>query len=359
MKDNPSRHNDYLNLLKQELALVKRGRSLDFSSLQSVYLGGGTPSRLTFGNISSLVKWIRKFTNHQNGIEWSIEANPEDVTEDFANELMKIGIQRVSLGVQSFNDDQLLQLKRQHNGNQSRKSIKALINAGIKNLNIDLMFGYPGQSLDDLKSDLKEAIDWKPKHISVYSLTIEPKTAINRMPSWRNWIDKNEALVATMYQLIVEQLEDADLVQYEVSNFCRKGYESRQNLVYWQSENYLGLGTGAHSHCSPFRWGNHKRLVDYKRQIDHGKPPRESYEQLTPAMKRDEDLMLGMRLKAGIHLDSFFQKHNIVPNHHWFSYIESLKNNALVDDCSNQLRFTTKGMLLADEISASLAATLP
>ncbi|MCG8339434.1 MAG: radical SAM family heme chaperone HemW [Proteobacteria bacterium] len=359
LKDNPARHQHYLELLKQEWLLVSKHLHFDFTCLKSIYVGGGTPSKLNFDELSRLVDWIRQLADVPVDVEWAIELNPEDITDGYAQGLVSLGFQRASLGVQSFNDRHLQSLHRQHRAAQSRKSIETLLKAGIENLNIDLMFGFPGQTIATLEKDLQETIDWNPKHVSVYSLTIEPKTALNRNTAWKNWIDTNETLIASMYRLIVEKLEMAGICQYEVSNFCAKGFESQQNLIYWQSENYLGLGTGAHSHFDADRRGNFKRLVDYKRSVESQKVPREHWEILDPTMKRDEELMLGLRLKSGILLDEFLQKHKTVANEKWNSYVKTLKQNKLLEHSPGHLRLTTAGMLLADEISGSLAATLP
>ncbi len=358
LKDNPARHQKYLELLKLEWLLISKTLQFDFSCLKSVYIGGGTPSRLKLDELNGLVHWIKQIGKVPGNAEWSIELNPEDVSDEYAQELVSLGFERVSLGVQSFNDRHLQSLRRQHQAAQSRKSIKALSKAGIENLNIDLMFGFHGQTIASLAEDLQETIDWNPNHVSVYSLTIEPKTALNRNALWKTWIDENEALIASMYRSIVEKLERAGIFQYEVSNFSRTGFESQQNLVYWQCRNYLGLGVGAHSYCNTARWGNVKRLIDYQRAIESENLPRDYYEELDSTMRRDEDLMLGLRLKSGIPLDEFFLKHKIPASVKWNNYLEALEQNMLVEQSSGQLKLTPKGMLLADEISSSLAATL-
>lgn len=358
LKDRPARHQQYLELLKLEWLLVSKHLHFDFSCLKSIYIGGGTPSRLNLDELSRLVDWIREFSEVPGNVEWAIELNPEDIINEYAQELVSLGFQRASLGVQSFNDRHLQRLQRQHRAARSRNSLEILLKAGIENLNIDLMFGFPEQSIASLEKDLQETINWKPKHVSVYSLTIEPKTALNRNAAWKRWIGENETLIASMYQLIIEKLETAGINQYEVSNFSRSGFESQQNLVYWQRGNYLGLGTGAHSKCGTKRWGNFKRLIDYRRAIESERLPREYSETLDQTMRRDEDLMLGLRLKTGILLDDFFLKHNSSANEKWNRYIKTLEQKMLLEPSSSHLKLTTKGMLLADEISSSLAAML-
>ncbi len=356
MKDNPLQHSTYLDLIKEEFQQIVTRRPLDFSPLESVYIGGGTPSRLRLGNLERLVTWIKLHLATKERVEWSIEVNPEDITEEYAKGLAELGFNRISLGVQSFSDNQLKRLRRQHTGDQVRLALENLHSNELENINIDLMFGYPGQTLESLKADLHEAQTYKPKHVSVYSLTIEPKTALHRRADWKNWIRDNDALIVQMYRVIIDMLALTGINQYEVSNFCQTGFESRQNMVYWRNLHYLGLGVGAHSHCFSHRWGNCRRLVDYKLHLKTGKQPFESYENITQVMRRDEDLMLGLRLKKGINLNRFYQKHQLIPAKKWLQLIDGYRENRLVQDCVSHLKLTTSGMLLADEISASLAA---
>jgi oxygen-independent coproporphyrinogen-3 oxidase len=358
LKDNPGKHRTYLDLLKKEAELLTTFLTLDFIKLESIYLGGGTPSRLEIPLLQEFSDWLRtRFTINRQA-EWSIEVNPEDVSATYAYALAKLDFSRVSIGVQSFNDSQLGILSRQHTSDQARNALLYLHNAGIENINIDLMFGYPGQTMQSLEMDLGEVLTFNPKHISVYSLTIEPKTALNRKSDWKNWIAEQETLIAEMYETIVARLAAAGFKQYEVSNFCRDGYQSRQNLVYWHHLNYLGLGLGAHSHVTPLRWGNVKRMVEYRKAITMGALPHSIFETLDPAMQRDEELMLALRLKDGLNKTAFGRKHQVDFSATWQNKIRQFCQHGMMEENGDRLVLTTKGMLIADEVSAILAAAL-
>ncbi len=357
LKDNLTNHAPYFELLTREFELLKEKFSFDFTGIESIYIGGGTPSRLSISELQQLVDWIILITNCDGKIHWSIEVNPEDMNTEYAQNLKSMGFTRISLGIQSFRQSNLKKLQRIHTDNQSRSASESIIKAGFKDYNFDLMFGFPGQSIESLEKDLEQALSYKPSHVSVYSLNIEPKTALNRKPAWKEWIRKNEDLISDMYFLIVDRLTTSNLLHYEVSNFCINGYQSRQNMVYWNRRNYLGLGLGAHSFVSPYRWGNMKRLVDYKTGLNS--LPRISFEKLDEGMQRDEEVMLSLRLSQGLEQNLFKKKYRFEFPKSWVEKVELYHHHQLLEIESDRLYLTTKGLLIADEITASLCACLP
>ena len=359
MKDKPERHALYFELLDKEVETISNIFPSMPSPRRSIYLGGGTPSCLRATELEQLVHWIHSRFRPARELEWTIEANPEDIDSAYARTLYELGFTRVSIGIQSFQDRQLRDLRRRHSARQARHAIETLLDCGFANLNLDLMFGYPKQTLSDLAFDLEMFLQVEIQHLSAYSLTIEPRTTFARKPCYQDWIVKHESRIRQMYEMIITRCQQAGLMQYEVSNFCLPGFESRHNLVYWNNHNYLGLGAGAHSHIFPHRWGNHKRLVDYKSALFSGKAPRQFLETITPSMRRDEDLMLALRLKEGLDMEGFTEKHRIALDKQWQSTLEMFKQEGFIESDSNRLILTIKGLSVADELSARLAACLP
>jgi putative oxygen-independent coproporphyrinogen III oxidase len=358
VKNNPSRHRDYIKTISDEYSLISREFQLDFSSLESVYLGGGTPSSLNADDLLLLMSWIDDTIKPPGAIHRSIEINPEDVDLVFCRALVQAGFTRVSLGVQSFDDANLKLLKRQHSGNDSYIALERIKTSGIQDLNIDLMFGYPGQSIESLQTDLNRVLEYQPTHISVYSLTIEPKTRWNRDPFWASWICDHEKEVAGMYRMVSEFLISAGFNHYEISNFCLPSYQSRQNEVYWHNRDYLGLGLGAHSHIHPYRWGNLRRMIDYQQALRQQTMPRDFIETIDAVKFRDEDLMLALRIKRGLDLEDFALIHKIQYSSNWEQKVSLYKEKGLLKETDSYLIPTVSGFLLSDEISASLSACL-
>lgn len=355
-KDNPQKHALYLELLKKEFSLLKKQGALNLDQIESVYLGGGTPSVLTIVELHHLLNWVQSDLLSGRTLSFAMEVNPEHITKEHASCLKQAGCSRISLGVQSFNKHCLKTLKREHTPEQANIALDICREVGIKDINIDLMFGYPGQTFESLNEDLTIALSYQPEHISVYSLTIEPKTAVYRNSDWKNWVENNEKMIVESYEKISGFLRSNGYLHYEVSNFCKDGYQSQQNLIYWKGGNYLGLGIGAHSHVFPLRWGNHRRWVDYKSALQGSQLPHDYLESLTLEMQRDEVLMLGLRLAEGIDLQQFSEKFQVAFSQDWRRKIDQFQQKRLVRLENSYLIPTVKGLLFADEIASSLAA---
>ncbi len=358
VRNSESRHRTYLELIKKELSLLPIQETPGLSAVESIYLGGGTPSTLTRDEFAELMNWCDELTESRPVIHRSVEINPEDVDEILCETLRNQGITRYSLGVQSFDDANLALLNRGHTGRNSHDALDLLRQSGLEDFNIDLIFGYPGQSPESLQADLEKALSYNPKHISVYSLTIEPKTRWNRNPFWSDWICDHEDLIADMYRLIADSLTDSGFTHYEISNFCVPGYQSVQNMIYWKGRNYLGLGLGAHSYIHPHRWANHRRMVDYQSALVNNERAYKFKETIDLIKQRDEELMLALRLKEGLDLRHFEESYRIGAKDKWNRKIEVLKKKGLLKDVPNALIPTLEGFLLSDEISASLSACL-
>ncbi len=352
------KHTPYFELVKKEFDLLTHCTPLDLTGIKSVYFGGGTPSQLPLIALEEWVTWLNEKVNADPQSQWSIEINPEDMSSAYGAGLVRLGFNRVSLGVQSFSEHGLEQLKRQHTPDDSRQAISNVRRAGFKDFNLDLMFGYPDQSFDCLQADLEEFVRWEPTHISAYCLNIEERTPIFKKPQWRKWQEENEKIITAMYRQIVIFLGSHGYKQYEISNFARKGYQSRQNLYNWSGKNYLGLGMGAHSFISPHRWGNHKRWVDYKKSLQADGLPQQYLETLDLINRRDESLMLNLRQTKGLDLPGFESDFGLDISTSWGGGLEKMQAAGLVKITSRRLNLTITGMLMADEITTVLATLL-
>lgn len=360
MKDSPKLHSIYLNFLEKEIALLKKGPLIGFQAdaIESVYFGGGTPSLLNEGEFSDLINLIRREFGFHVDCQWSIEMNPEDVTKEKIHVLRETGINRISLGVQSFFDSHLMTLGRHHTVEQSLNAIQMLKVEGFTDLNLDLMYGFPGQTKESLEKDLDEIIARTPTHISPYCLNIEPKTALNRRKDWISWQENQEGVLYEMFLLVSEKLSQFGYNQYEVSNFSLDGFQSRQNQLNWNGKNYLGVGAGAHSYLYPNRWGNVKRYVDYKKALLGDQLPQDFYETLTAEDELDEFIMIRLRLKEGLDLNTVKQRFKVEAERIWGNRIEQIVSSNLAVLKQNCLTLTPQGLFLADEIAADLAAAI-
>ena len=321
----------YLSALKQEIelrkleALEKSQKKLERESqlesqvksqiksqiksqaeFSTLFVGGGTPTALNESELDALLTLINTNYRFRTGAEKTVEANPGTLTTEKLKVLKKQGINRISLGVQSFNNALLKQISRIHEEAEVLASVKKLRQMGFANLNFDLIFGLPGQTLKDWKNSLEKAVSLRPEHISVYGLMVEEGTPLALRHDMEDVLPDDD-LQADMYYLTREILESAGYRHYETSNFALPGYECQHNLGYWHGKEYLGLGPGAVSCLNNRRWKNAEDLNLYYEALMEGKFPitPEEEEELSEQGKRTERIILGLRLATGINLEEF------------------------------------------------------
>ena len=285
-------HRSYADALLAELELE---RHLLADELETVYLGGGTP---TFTAPSELERVLAALPPAR---EVTVEANPETVTPALARMLRRLGVDRVSLGVQSFQPHLLAVLERRAGPDAARRAVHDLRGASIDNVSLDLLYGIPGQSTDDLERDLEQAVALEPEHLSCYELEAKPGTRFTRAHGHRLALAAEET--EGYFELVVERLLAAGYRWYETANFCRPGREAAHNLAYWLGRDYLGLGVGAVSTIGTRRWRNRPGLRRYIGALERGEAPPREVETIDPATKRRERLMLGLRLEQGVELE--------------------------------------------------------
>ena len=307
----------------------------------TIYFGGGTPTALNIAQLELLLRGFHERLDLSQLVEWTIEANPGSVSARKAGVLKKLGINRISLGVQSWDDELLQLLGREHNAQQAEESFWNLRNAGFTNINVDLMFGLPGQTIDQWRATLEKTIALGPEHVSTYCLTYEEDTEFFLRHARGEFRQDTDA-DAEFFEMTMAILEDAGYQQYEISNYARPGFESVHNRAYWIGTNYLGIGPSAVSTIGMQRWQN---VCDYRAYIQRlvcGESARGSSEILTDEMKRTERIALGLRTREGIsasELKDFGQN------------IDQLVTLKLLRKSNDNFLLTPKGKALADSVA--------
>lgn len=313
----------------------------------TLYFGGGTPSAIPPGQLNRIL------TNAKSAVspdaEITAEANPNDC--EYFEKLYEYGINRLSLGVQAFTDRALKALGRFHKASDAIVAFQAARDVGFKNISIDLMYGAPGQTLEEWAKSLQRAIELCPEHISVYGLTIEPQTNFARRLQKGQLDVPPETDQAEMYMYAIDQLEAAGYIHYEISNFAQPGFASRHNLNYWHDRPYLGVGLSAHSYLDNRRFWNVRGLTTYMQRVEATGYAVEREEQLTPTQHLLERIMLGLRQRRGLRAD--FLSH---PKIHK-QYI-AMTNQHLLERTDNRVRLTRQGLLLADLVCTELVREL-
>ncbi len=323
-----------------------------FDSFDTIYIGGGTPSVLTCEQLAEIIAALNKFLKIDSNAEITLEVNPGDVYSEYFKSLRSLGINRLNIGVQSFDEKILIFLGRRHNANEARQAIQDARTAGFKNLGIDLIYGVYGQSINLWKKTLAEAISFKPQHLSCYQLTLEANTPLYKKYLEKNIKEPSDNRQRKYFFTTAEKLEKAGYIHYEVSNFARNDkFKSKHNIKYWQHVPYLGLGPAAHSFLENKRWWNVASVKNYLEKLSQGKMPVESEEFLTPDQLKLETLFLGLRTSEGIDLKLYKKRFGIDLLADKKNVIESLVNNQFVEVKNGHLRPTLAGMAVADSMA--------
>lgn len=337
----------FLNALLKEIDL--RTSNLDTFDVETIYFGGGTPSLLDVESYVRIFSKLEKYFNIKENCEITIEANPQDIGQDYIKNLKSYTpINRISLGIQSFNNDFLKFLGRRQTAEDNFKAIETIITGGFENLSIDLIYAIPNQTLQQWENDLDIALQMPIKHLSAYSLTIEPHTVI--------WQRKNKGLIkeidddvfVKMYFLLLQKTSQKDFKQYEISNFAKEGYHSRHNLSYWQQKKYLGFGPSAHSYTGTQRLWNVANLKEYIEKLQSNILPME-FEQLTEKDHFNEYLITRFRTTEGID-ESFLQKTYPQYYEKVKFFLEQMIQEGKIKRMFNKLSFTPEGILVSDSI---------
>ncbi|PQO27042.1 radical SAM family heme chaperone HemW [Blastopirellula marina] len=338
----------YLNAIEKELEHLETPHQVD-----TLFLGGGTPTHLSPSELQRLLTLATKWFPLAPEAEMSVEANPIDITAEKVELLAAAGVNRVSLGVQSFHDTKLKLLERDHRRAEIELAA-SLILPKIPNLGIDLIFAAPGETLPQWQADLQSAVELGAQHISTYGLTFEKGTSFWNRRERSQLREADEELQREMYLAAIDQLTSAGLEHYEVSNFARPGFRSQHNQQYWLGRRYFAAGPGASRHIEMRRETNHRSTTTYIKRIQQGQSPVAEQEMLTPEMKAREQLVFGLRMLNGIHIPTFQQDTGTTPEQLCGAILPQFQELGLLSLEDDHLRLTRDGLLLSDTICVEL-----
>lgn len=336
----------YFNYLLKELSMLSY-KAKDFI-VDTIFIGGGTPSILDGQKVEMLFEKLKKEYNISTKAEITIEVNPGTLDKDKAKAYKRAGINRISVGIQSMNNNTLLSIGRIHNKDQVIETVKICKELGFNNISGDIIFALPNENIEKFKNTLKEVVALDLSHISMYGLIIEQGT---EMFSWYNkglLHLPDESAEREMYHLGIEYLKDNNYLQYEISNFAKYGYESKHNIGYWELKPYLGAGLASHSNINEYRYWNEKTFGAYFEKLEKNILPIEGLEYIGPSLKKSEYLILGIRMTKGISKIDYKDKFGVSLMEEYKKAIEKHTENGLLIDTGDTIRLTRKGMDLSN-----------
>lgn len=342
--DREDQIESWLNSAVKEIDLARRVLKEELT-IDTIFFGGGTPSLLDSNTVDNFIQSVKSNFKLKPGLEITIEANPDSITEEKSQRWLNSGINRVSIGMQSSTKEVLKKLDRTHNPDNVSHSVDILKKSGFDNFSLDLIYGTPGESLNDWENSLKDAIALNPPHISAYSLVIEPGTKMGAQLNRGEISQVNDDEAADKYQLADEILNKNNYSWYEISNWAKKDKECKHNLNYWLGNNWWGIGPGAHSHVNGVRWWNHKLPKVWRELLEKQNSPALAREVLSEDQIKSEQIMLLSRLRTGLGNQELDENR-----------IENLIANQLATLDANKIVLTLKGRLLADEVFRQLSA---
>ncbi|MCM3663945.1 radical SAM family heme chaperone HemW [Mesobacillus subterraneus] len=348
MKGQPV--DEYLEALGKEMELIVKD---DRDVLDTIFVGGGTPTALNENQLEKLVQRIQKQLNFDSKTEYTFEANPGDLSKEKLAILKNAGVNRLSFGVQTFNDELLERIGRTHCAKDVFASIEAAKAVGFENISIDLIYSLPGQTKQDFIESIQTALSLGLVHYSGYSLIIEPKTVFYNLMQKGKLPIPGEDAEAEMYETLMEQMELHGLHQYEISNFAVPGYESRHNITYWNNEEYYGFGAGAHGYVNGIRQSNYGPLKKYMEPLSKGELPIMDAHRVTIEEKTEEEMFLGLRKTEGVSIRHFQEKFNENPIELYRDQIREWTSKGLLKTDEGRIFLTRQGRLLGNEVFQS------
>ncbi|TRZ75559.1 MAG: radical SAM family heme chaperone HemW [Bacteroidetes bacterium] len=341
----------FLAALKEEIFLRKK--YLNGKSIESIYFGGGTPSILQIPEIEGILEDLRKYFILAENREITLEANPDDLDPGILRKYLAIGINRLSIGVQSFFDDDLEYLNRIHSGQRAEEAVQQAKEAGFSNISLDFIYGIPTLTAEKWQKNLEKAFSLEVPHISAYSLTVEPKTALDLLIRKKKLPGPEEEQILEHFRILLRMMKEQEFEHYEISNFCKNEFYSQHNSMYWNGTTYLGLGPSAHSYNGTSRQWNISNLVQYINQINRNEPFFES-EELTPLQKYNEYVMVSLRTMWGCDarkIRNVYGDETVA----WFTlHVARYLQSGNVFEKEGIYYLTDEGKLFADGIAADL-----
>ncbi|MGC9100186.1 MAG: radical SAM family heme chaperone HemW [Caldisericum sp.] len=339
----------YFLYLKREVELfLEKFPKESIKRVQTIYIGGGTPSLIEAEQLSNFLSFLKCHFDLSNLKEFTIEANPESIEKEKFKAFKTLKINRVSIGVQSFNDETLKILGRVHDSKTAIAKFELLRSLGFDNINIDLIFALPNESFDTEINSLKKAISLKPEHISYYALMLERGTPLNRMkrkfkfPDEETWLNE--------YKYGERLLEDNGYIHYEISNYARKSFECVHNISYWRSFPYLGFGISGGGFYNSIRYVNVRSFDKYFKRLDEGKLPHSFRKKLSALELKSEFIFMGLRLLEGVYFDDYYYRFGSFLLEDFKEKIEKMRNFNLLKVLKNKIALTEKGVQYANVV---------
>jgi len=348
---SPGNHTEFI----KALLLEAKGRQdyLGNDCVSTIYIGGGTPSVLSVKELESILNYLKKHFNIDPDSEITVELNPDDITGRYAEALKKAGFNRISLGIQSWRDEDLRLLNRRHTSAKAEKSLHEILDKGFENVSVDLIYGIPGMGIKDWESNINKTLGFNIKHLSAYHLTIEPETVLGKMKKKGMINEIDEELSIAEFNMLIKKTESAGFTQYEISNFCLKDYYSVHNSNYWKQVPYIGLGPSAHSFNGYSRQWNVSDVNKYIKQVSEGGVFYEK-EELDTRTRFNEYIMTSLRTMWGIDLEyveKMFEKEG-------YDYIVNMSDKfidyGMIKHEKKNLVLTNQGKMISDNIISEL-----
>lgn len=340
----------YIEALGEELQMWTTRHPEAFGRVETIFLGGGTPTALSPAQLQRLLELIGKYIPMEHVVEFTSEANPDELSLAKLEKLFAGGVNRLSMGVQSFDEQLLKKLGRTHTNEHVYETINQAKKVGFQNISIDLMYGLPGQTMEQWQHSLQKAFALKLPHYSAYSLIVEPKTIFYNDYAKGKLLLPTEDLEGDMYDVLMREMEAAGLHQYEISNFAKDGFASVHNKIYWDNDEYAGIGAGAHGYIDGIRYSNHGPLKKYMESIAEGKYPIVHQHKVEEREQIEEQLFLGLRKVAGVSFEDFQHKFGKSMQNIYASIIEKLQKEELIEVDEIGLRLTRKGRFVGNEV---------
>lgn len=327
---------------------------MPIEQLDTIFVGGGTPTALSMQQTEKLLTIIEQnLKPRSSNCEYTFEANPGDLPKEKLELLLDGGVNRLSFGIQTFQDDLLKKIGRTHTKREAIQALEEAKTIGFENVSGDFIYALPGQSMHDVKETMHTALTLGLSHMSAYSLIVEPKTVFYNLMKRGKLQLPSEDSEASMYEYIMQEMERGGYHQYEISNFAKTGYESRHNTTYWNNESYYGFGAGAHSYVSGQRIQNAGPLKHYFMMIDKTGFPYQEVHQVTKQEQMEEEMFLGLRKTAGVNKDTFFRKFQVSMQEQFKEQIQQNKLRGYLEETDNSVRLTKLGTLLGNEVFQS------
>ncbi|MGE7795030.1 oxygen-independent coproporphyrinogen III oxidase [Lysinibacillus fusiformis] len=341
---------EYIEALGKEMALATQKNPESFRHIETVFLGGGTPTALSPQQLDKLLTLIRTYIPMNSVTEFTSEANPDELSAEKLQVLFEGGVNRLSMGVQSFDQGLLQKIGRTHSNEHVYETIALAKKIGFQNISIDLMYGLPGQTMAQWKDSLEKALALDLPHFSAYSLIVEPKTIFYNQYAKGKLLLPTEDLEADMYDVLMQQMELHGLQQYEISNFAKPGYHSEHNKIYWDNDEYAGFGAGAHGYLAGVRYSNHGPLKKYMETVFVGELPIVHEHEVSQAEKREEQMFLGLRKTEGVKHKIYEEKLKVPIVAHYDSVLKELVSKGLLEHDDVGVRLTRKGRFVGNEV---------